>query len=267
MTEQAARFVGSIPEHYDQHLGPRLFADFAADLARRTAACEPSAVLELAAGTGIVSRALRDTLAPACSLLATDLNPPMLERAMLKFTDDEAVTFQAADATSLAFGDGSFDALVCQFGVMFFPDKAASYREALRVLKPGGRYLFNVWDSWENNPFARIAHEVVSDFFPDNPPGFYRVPFGYCDVELIGASLRQAGFEQVSIESLESPSAIPSAQDFATGLVFGNPLFQEIVERGGDAEAVRQAIADALVENLGDSMTLRAIVVEAQKAL
>ncbi len=142
-----ANFIGDIPEHYDRGLGPIIFVDYAADLARRAAACVPARVLETAAGTGIVTRQLRDLLPVGVRLTATDLNPPMLEVARAKFQPDEDVDFRHADAAALPFADDSFDAVVCQFGVMFFPDKDRSYREIHRVLAPGGRYLFNVWDA------------------------------------------------------------------------------------------------------------------------
>ena len=266
MTEQAARFVGSIPEHYDRNLGPRIFVDFAADLTRRVAGRRPGEVLELAAGTGIVTRQLRDGLPDDCHLLATDLNEPMLDQARRKFEEGDAVQFQPADATSLPFDDDSFDVVACQFGVMFFPDKDKSYREVLRVLKPGGTYIFNVWDAWAYNPFAQIAHEAVAELFPEDPPGFYHVPFGYCDTGLIENSLASAGFAAASSETVDVISAIPSATDFATGLVYGNPLFDEIQQRGGDPQVVHQAISTSLEARLGASMPLRAIVLEASKS-
>jgi ubiquinone/menaquinone biosynthesis C-methylase UbiE len=174
-----ASFIGNIPEHYDRGLGPIIFVDYAADIARRAAACSPTRVLETAAGTGIVTRQLRDFLPAGASLTATDLNPPMIEVARAKFQPDERVDWRPADATALPFPDGSFDAVVCQFGVMFFPDKDRSYREVHRVLAPGGRYLFNVWDAHRYNPFGRITHEVAGSFFPVDPPQFYKVPFSY----------------------------------------------------------------------------------------
>ncbi len=148
---------------------------------------------------------------------------------------------------------------------MFFPDKPRSYAEALRVLRSGGHYLFNVWDAWPFNPFAEITHEVVAGFFPDDPPGFYRVPFGYHDVNAIRRSLLEAGFRAASAESVQLTSAIPSAENFSRGLVFGNPLFQEIEERGGDADAIHAAVADAIATGLGSEMQIRAIVVHAEK--
>jgi ubiquinone/menaquinone biosynthesis C-methylase UbiE len=139
----AASFIGNIPEHYDTGLGPVIFVDYAADIARRTAACGPARVLETAAGTGIVTRQLRDVLHPGVHLTATDLNAPMLEVARTKFRPGEAVDFRPADAASLPFADGAFDAVVCQFGVMFFPQKETAFREAHRVLSQGGHYLFS----------------------------------------------------------------------------------------------------------------------------
>ena len=154
MDKTSTRFVGSIPEHYDQGLGPMIFADYAGDMAERVAASVPSRVLETAAGTGIVTRRLRDLLPAATQLTATDLNPPMLEVVRAKFRSGEQVAFRPADAMALPFTDASFDAVVCQFGVMFYPDKDKSYREVHRVLAPGGRYFFSVWDSRRYNPTA-----------------------------------------------------------------------------------------------------------------
>ena len=166
MSNDAAGFIGSIPQYYDQGLGPIIFADYAADIAQRAAAGNPLRVLETAAGTGIVTRRLRDALPADAHLIATDLNPPMLDIARAKFRAGEQVAFQPADAVALPFADQSFDAVVCQFGIMFFPDKARSCAEVFRVLAPGGRYLFSVWDSHRHNPFGRIAHEVAGSFFP-----------------------------------------------------------------------------------------------------
>ncbi len=144
MTERAARFVGSIPENYDRGLSPVLFADWAVNVSRQVAQSSPKSVLELAAGTGIVTRALRDELAHDCQLVATDLNPPMLDVARGKFHPDEFVQFEQADATALQYANDSFDYVICQFDVMFFPDKKASHTDVLRVLKPGGTYLFTL---------------------------------------------------------------------------------------------------------------------------
>jgi ubiquinone/menaquinone biosynthesis C-methylase UbiE len=265
MTKQASNFIGSIPQHYDRFLGPRIFHDFADDLAGRVAELTPGSVLELAAGTGIVTRRLRDALPADCPLIASDLNPPMLEVAKSKFKSDEKLHFEPADAMNLPYEDSSFDAVACQFGVMFFPEKQRSFEEVQRVLKPGGSYIFSVWGPWETNPFARIAHEAVAEFFPDDPPGFYRVPFAYHDTDDIQASVTGAGFSRVTIETLHVTSAIPSAMEFATGLVFGNPLFEEVTSRGGDPDQVCSAVAAAIEDQLGESMPLEALIINAYK--
>jgi ubiquinone/menaquinone biosynthesis C-methylase UbiE len=243
MTGDVAGFVGDIPQHYDQGLGPIIFVDYSADMARRVAACKPGRVLEIAAGTGIVTRVLRDVLPATAHLTATDLNPPMLEIARAKFRDGEAVDFKPADAMALPFADGSFDAVVCQFGVMFYPDKDKSYREALRVLSPGGHYLFSIWDSHHYNPFGRITHQVAARFFPVDPPQFMNVPFAYA-FEPIKQSLIEAGFADITAAVVRREKEIPDAARFARGLVYGSPLIDQLRARGDTSP---EQVVDVLV--------------------
>ena len=269
MSDLAAAFVGNIPTFYDQGLGPVFFAEFADDIARRVAASAPIGVLETAAGTGIVTRRLRDLLPQEAQLTATDLNPPMLEVARGKFRPEERVTFQPADATSLPFPDDSFDALVCQFGVMFFPDKDQAYREAYRVLGRGGRYVFNVWDSHRYNPVGRLMTEIPARFFPTDPPQFYQVPFSYYRIDPIKDSLTAAGFTELRIAVLSFEKTIPDPAVYARALVYGNPLIDQIGARGGvDPERVVDAVTEALLNAFGTDptrMPLQAIVFEAKK--
>lgn len=262
---ESARFVGSIPENYDRGLGPHIFEDYAEDLARRVVGLNPRSVLELAAGTGIVSRHLRDLLPLDCELVASDLNEPMLKVAKAKFHIAERVRFEQIDAMDIPYRDESFDVLTCQFGVMFFPDKRSSFQEARRVLKPHGSYVFNVWGSWATNPFAQIVHEAVAAFFPKDPPGFYRVPFQYHDADEIEDALAMAGFSRVSIEEVRITSRISAPEVFGRGLVFGNPLYQEIVDRGGDPEKICNAVSEAIDLQLGSQMPLQAFVVCSSK--
>lgn len=189
----------------------------------------------------------------------------MLEVARKKFDPEESVTFETVDATQLEFDDELFDTVTCQFGVMFFPEKEQSYSEVFRVLRPNGHYVFNVWGSWETNPFAELVDGVIAKFFPDDPPGFYRIPFGYHDIDVIRESVLSSGFDQVKIEHVDIISAIPSAENFAQGIVFGNPIFDEIIERDGDPEDVRNAVTRAIENSLGDSMPLQAIFIDAVK--
>jgi SAM-dependent methyltransferase len=268
MTGNAASFVGNIPRHYDEGLGPVIFVDYAADMARRVAARPVSRVLETAAGTGIVSRQLRDVLPASAHLTATDLNPPMVEVARTKFQSSEKVDLRPADAMALPFPDGAFDAVVCQFGVMFFPDKAKSYQEVYRVLAPGGRYLFNVWDSHRYNPFGRIAHEVAGSFFPSNPPQFYNVPFSCHQIDPVKESLIDAGFGDLQIAVVRLEKKIGNVELFARGLVYGNPLIDQIRERGGvDPESVVDSISEALRRefDVDARMPLQAIVFAATR--
>lgn len=268
MSDKFSVFTGSIPEHYDRGLGPIIFADYAADISARVAARGPEHVLELAAGTGIVTRRLRDALPDDTHLTASDLNAPMLVVAAEKFVSGEQVDFHMANACELPFEDDAFDCLVCQFGVMFFPDKDLSYREAHRVLRPGGTYILSVWDAMDANPFARVAYDTIAGFFDTDPPQFYKLPFHYFDREAIAASLRGSGFGDIAIEELKLEKEVPSTARFAEGLVYGNPVVEEIRERGtASVEDVTNAVAEALVAEFGEPgrMPLRAIVFEAKK--
>lgn len=268
MNGDAAGFIGSIPQHYDRSLGPLIFVDYAADISHRVAACNPARVLETAAGTGIVTRWLRDVLPAGVRLTATDLNPPMLEIARTKFRSGEQVEFQPADATALPFADSSFDAVVCQFGVMFFPDKDKSYREVYRVLAPGGHYLFNIWDSHRHNPFGRIAHEVVGSFFSADPPQFQSVPFSY-RFDPIKESMVDAGFTDINAAVVRLEKEVPDHESLARGLVYGSPIIDQVRQRGGvEAERIVDAIVREYRCEFGTDpgrMPLQAIVFSAKK--
>ena len=179
-------FAGSIPKVYDDYLVPLIFVGFAEDLAQKVASCSPATVLETAAGTGVVTRALAPKLASDARYVVTDLNQPMLDHAALLQGEDRRITWQQADALALPFPDAEFDAVCCQFGVMFFPDRAKGYSEAHRVLRPGGRLVFNVWDRIEDNVFANEVTVALAEIFPDDPPRFLaRTPHGYYDETLI----------------------------------------------------------------------------------
>jgi len=268
MSSDAAHFTGNIPQHYDQGLGPMIFVDYAAEMARRVAACNPAGVLETAAGTGIVTRKLRNLLPVGAHLTATDLNPPMLDVARAKFRPGEKVEFKPADAMALPFRDAGFDAVVCQFGVMFYPDKDKSYREVFRVLAPGGHYLFSIWDAHRYNPFGRMTHEIVGRFFPVDPPQFMTVPFSYA-FEPIKASLIEAGFADINAAVVRLVKEIPDARAFARGQVYGSPLIDQIQMRGGiEPEKVVDALVQELHREFGADpgrMPLQAIMFSAKK--
>jgi ubiquinone/menaquinone biosynthesis C-methylase UbiE len=262
-----AQFTASIPENYDRYLGPVIFDPYAKDLAKRLGRSS-GRVLETACGSGIVTKRLLEVLSPDAGLTATDLNPAMLDHARAAIGEDPRINWEVADMCDLNFDSGTFDAVVCQFGVMFAPDKAAAFREAFRVLRPGGRFLFNVWDSIEKNPFASIANDTITGFFPANPPTFYQTPFGFHDQPKIRKMLETAGFAKVNDVIVSLRSQAPTAGDFARGLVEGNPVLNEIQARGGVvAEVVIKELAGRISKKLGGRpvpVHLQAIVFEAE---
>ena len=247
-----ARFSGSIPAIYDQYLGPLLFEPYALDLVRRVSDLRQGLLLEVAAGTGIVTQALRAHLPAAVQIVATDLNEAML-RIGASRVSGPSVMWQQADAQQLSFEQASADIIVCQFGVMFLPDKLAAYREALRVLKPAGRYVFNVWDRIEQNEVSLIASQAVADLFPSDPPRFIeRTPFGYFDTAAIRAVLQSAGFGSIAIETVEKVTRAPSAEHVAIGLCTGTPLRGEIEARDpARLDEATRAVTHALSARFG----------------
>ena len=236
-------FSGSIPSLYDRYLAPLIFEPYAQDIANRMSALNAGRILETAAGTGIVTRALMRALPTNVSIVATDLNQPMLDHAAEQVSSSR-VSWQKADAQALPFPDGTFDAMVCQFGAMFFTDKQKAYREARRVLRPGGRFIFNVWDKIEQNEFADLVTTAVADMFPNDPPRFLaRTPHGYHEKEAIIAEVRSAGFVNIAVETLMRRSVAPSCRDPAIGYCQGTPLRNEIEVRDANrlAEATEAA--------------------------
>ncbi|MGH7035763.1 MAG: class I SAM-dependent methyltransferase, partial [Stellaceae bacterium] len=211
MAASDQRFAGTIPEIYDRLFVPLIFEFYALDLARRIGEIGPSRILETAAGTGALTRALAARLPVESRIVATDLNPPMLARAAARQAGETRITWQQADALALPFEDETFDVVACQFGAMFFPDKSQGYAEARRVLRPGGTFLFNVWDRIEENEFADVVTQALAAMFPANPPRFLaRTPHGYCDPDRIRGDLLAAGLTRISIEPLVGSSEAPT---------------------------------------------------------
>jgi ubiquinone/menaquinone biosynthesis C-methylase UbiE len=245
MTHESAAFTHSTPALYDRYMGPLLFEPYARLIAERSAVLQPTRILETAAGTGIVTRALNEAV-PQAQIVATDLNPGMIEFAG-QDARSERVTFQRADAQELPFADGSFDLVVCQFGVMFFPDKVRAGREARRMLTSDGRYLLVSFDRLELNPVPKAAEDAVVRLFPADPPQYMeRGPFSYADPALIEQDLHEAGFTDIQLETVALASRV-TARDAAQGLVLGSPFRTEIESR--DPSALDQAL-NAVTEAL-----------------
>jgi ubiquinone/menaquinone biosynthesis C-methylase UbiE len=244
MTANDTVFAGSIPAIYDRYMVPLVFAPYAELVAKRAAQFGPLRILETAAGTGVVTEALSKAI-PAADIIATDLNGPMLEQAAKRISSSR-VRFEVADALSLPFPDAAFDLVVCQFGLMFFPDKVRANSEARRVLRDNGRYLLVIWDQVERNIATRTAGRGVAELFPGEELRFYeRVPFRYHDVGQIERDLLGAGFTDIEIETIELMSRAPSARDAATALVQGTPMRADIEQfdptRLGEATAAAEA--------------------------
>lgn len=259
-----ASWVGSMPEVYDSALGPALFAPYAAHLAALIAPLNPQRVLELAAGTGIATKELVRTL-PGADVVATDLNPAMVSWAADRV---EGATWLTADAQHLDFPDAAFDVVVCQFGVMFFPDRPGAFAEAARVLKPGGTLLFTVWDTVAGSRFPAALVDSLAAVLPEDPPTFVvRVPHGYADPDQITSDLQAGGLHPESIERVVLHGSAPSARVLTEGFCLGTPLRFALEERG-PLEALTRSLAEEMTTRLGDGPLtgeLTAIVVTARR--
>lgn len=261
-------FAGSIPEIYERFLVPLIFESYARDLAKRVEDAAPKNVLETAAGTGVLTRAMASRLPANACIVATDLNAPMLDRAAKRQAGDRNIEWRQADALALPFPAESFDVVVCQFGAMFFPDKVAVYKEPRRALRSGGRLIFNVWDRISENEFADMVTQALAAVFPDDPPRFLaRIPHGYCDAEQISQQLSVAGFSNIAVDAIDETSKALSPRDAAIAYCEGTPLRNEIEARdaSGLEHATSQATA-ALARRFGNGPIegrMRAFVISA----
>jgi SAM-dependent methyltransferase len=268
MTNNDTSFVGSIPDLYDRNIGPLMMAPYAGDLAARLSDMATGRLLEVAAGTGIVTSALALAF-PRAQLIATDLNQPMLDQAATK-PELRGVEFRQADALALPFDDQSFDAVVCQFGVMFFPDRVAAFREAYRVLKPGGQFVFNVWESVAKNPIVTATLMGLSRLFPQHPSWFLeRTPCGYRETDVIRADLAAGGFADCRIETVTLRGCAVSPMSPAIGFCQGSPMRAELEALDPTGlEAATAAAAAAIAEQFGEGAfetDLCALVIETRR--
>ena len=268
MADVRASFSGSIPEYYDSCLGPAWFEAFATDLAQRLPAIPPGDVLEIACGTGQVTRKVREHLDPAVRLVATDLSKAMLDYARGKLSSCKGIEWREADAVKLPFGDGEFGAVVCAFGIMFVPDKRAAFREARRVLKDGGFLLFNVWDRIEENAHSATMAQVVEELFPGDDEMRFKTPYEMHDTTLLRSLLAEAGFKEVRIEKRRLPIGQVSARTIAIGAIRGTPRSLLFEKRGVSLEEVIDKDTAALAKSGGADPYLghaQAVVVEARR--
>lgn len=270
MVDKDSVFAGKVPEVYDKYLVPLIFEPYAQDISARLARIGPPRLLEVACGTGVVTRDMAAVLPETTRITATDLNPPMLEWAS-QHDIARPVEWQPADAMNLPFDDASFDAVVCQFGIMFCSDKAKAFSEAKRVLNPGGIFLFNTWDRIEDNEFADIITGALANVFPDDPPNFMaRTPHGYHDVSVIRDHLHQGGFDDADIETVAERSRADSARIPAVAYCHGTPWRDEIFARDpsriDEATSAAETAIAALFGNGPVDAKIQAHVITARKS-
>lgn len=271
MNAQDGLFTGSIPQLYNQLMVPMLFDSYASDLSAQLAALQPTDVLETAAGSGALTRAIAARLPASARIMATDLNQAMLDVAASLSPNEPRITFLQCDATALPFPHATFDAVICQFGVMFFPDKPMAFAEAARVLRKGGTFLFNVWDRIAANDFVATTTDVLATRFPDDAPVFMaRVPHGVFDTKMLTSQLETAGFATVDVQASDHVSTAATAMDAAMAYCQGTPLRGEILARDPNGLGpTTNAVAAALQTRFGPGPIngkIRAFVLTARKA-
>jgi len=264
--EKITAFAGSIPANYEKYLGPFLFEPYALDLVSRLQDKKYNDILEIACGTGRLTKHIASSVKHE-SLTATDLNPDMISVAKEK-VNDSRIKWMQADAQKLPFPDNSFDLVVIQFGVMFFPDKSKGLKEAYRVLKPGGKLILNTWDRTENVPGIYEGRNVIESYFEGNPPKFYSIPFSMHDEKELRELPQNAGFKDVKVSLVKKEGYSSSTSDLAVGIVEGNPIYLAITEINPSlVDKITQHVRKVLREKYGESIKvqLQAWVVEAEK--
>jgi len=249
--EKTAAFAGTIPANYERYLGPFLFEPYALDLVSRLQDKKYPDILEIACGTGRVTAHLAKKVKHD-TLTATDLNPDMINIAK-EIVRDDSIKWMPADAMELPFDDESFDLVVIQFGIMFFPDKERGIQEAHRVLKPGGKLIFSTWNRVETNAAIHEGRMIIESYFGDDPPIFYNVPFSMFSEQRLSDLVSEAGFKNVNATLVKKEGVSPSATDLAKGMVEGNPVYLAILERDPSLiNVIKDHIRKVLAEKFGD---------------
>lgn len=264
--EKIAAFSGSIPLNYERYLGPFLFEPYALDLVSRLQDKKYNDILEIACGTGRVTKHLAISVKHD-TITATDLNPDMIAIAKERVADKK-IKWMAADAMELPFDDNSFDLVVLQFGIMFFHDRSKGLSEAYRVLRPGGRLIFNTWDKTENVPAIYDGRKVIESYFEGDPPKFYSIPFSMYDEKELKELPTNAGFKNVRVSLVKKEGYSPSSADLSRGIVEGNPIYFAIAERDPSlVDKIRNHVKKALTEKYGESVRvpLQAWIIEGIK--
>ena len=255
MAEQVFKFTGASSAYYDQYMGPFLFESYGMEMASRVPKQGTSAVLELASGTGRVTRHLRQQLPPSVKLVATDISPDMLEIAKTKFTSSDDVEFKVADMQNLPFADNTFDVAVCQFGMMFPPDKQKAANEAYRVLKPGGKFLFTTWEQTTRvGIFNLIYDEHVIPFFKGEDTSRFRVPFAMYDPDLLTGLLAKANFKNAAVDRVVLTGVAETAEGLVKGLFTTHAVGKEVHDRDPRAfESMSRQLESEIIKRFSNN--------------
>jgi len=268
ISSAAFSFTGSIPRHYDQYLGPMFFEPYAIEVSNRIDISSVDTALEIACGTGRVTRHLRNVISPNAKLIASDISLDMLDIAKEKLKTSD-IEWQIIDAQELPFDDNTLDLVICCFGYMFVPDRAKAFAEAYRILKPGGMFLFTTWDKLENNSMSFVARTIAKAYLEDPLPESYNLAFSMNDEMMIGKLVTDAGFSKITIEKVRKISVCPSAKQATEGLVNGGPLCDEIMKRNPAwIEEMKIKVEAEIAEKFGTAPVtapMTAIVTQAWK--
>jgi ubiquinone/menaquinone biosynthesis C-methylase UbiE len=211
--------------NYEEFLVPAMFAPFAERLVEQGGVSPGSGVLDVACGTGAVSRAAARRAGPAGSVTGVDLGEPTLAIARSHVIDDGAAPIQyvQSDATALPLEDASFDVALCQQGLQFFPDRSAALGEMRRVLKADGRLAIATWKNIERSPFIAVADALASHVSPQASE-MMRSPFGLSDALELAHGLSAAGFRDVVVEDETIECTWASHPEFARRLIEAGPV-------------------------------------------
>ena len=244
---------GQTANHYDQFFGPLYFEPFAIEVAKRVDPTGTAVVLEIAAGTGRVTRHIRERILPSAKLIASDISEEMQAVAKKKLGHLD-IDWQNIDAQQLPFSDNSIDLVICCFGYMFVPDKTKAFAEVYRVLKPGGHFLFSTWDKLENNPASYISRCMAKQYLEEPLPASYDLPTSMSDESGIRSLLQDAGFSKLSVEKVKLLTAIPTAKEAALGFVQGGGVYDEVRKRkSGSIDEIKIRLEKELAGQFGDA--------------
>ena len=261
-------FSGSVPEHYEQCIGPMFFEPYAIEISKRIDASLVQFALEIGCGTGRVTRHLRRIISSASKLVASDISEDMLTVAKEKLKELD-IDWQVIDAQQLPFDNNCIDLVVCSFGYMFVPDKLKAFAEAYRVLKPGGMLIFSTWDKLELNGASYAYRKIVKKFLGDSLPDSYKLPFSMNDQAAIKRMLKETGFSKIAIESVDKVSISQTAKEAANGLARGGSIYNEVIKHDPLlVEEIVKTLETELAEKFGASpmiAPMKSVVCQAWK--